>query len=68
MASWEEVQGLNGVAPFMYAQSDKERNHMLKLVKYTNERGGMRRYLCWMLLLLNPHYALDFVARLLNGC
>ncbi len=40
MASWAEVQGLNGVALFMYAQSDEERNHMLKLVKYVNERGG----------------------------
>ena len=40
MASWAEVQGLNGVALFMYAQSDEERDHMLKLVKYVNERGG----------------------------
>ena len=40
MASWAEVQGLNGVATFMYAQSDEERDHMLKLVHYINERGG----------------------------
>ncbi len=40
MASWAEVQGLSGVAEFMYAQSDEEREHMLKLVKYVNERGG----------------------------
>lgn len=40
MASWAEVQGLNGVATFMYAQSDEERDHMLKLVRYINERGG----------------------------
>ena len=40
MASWAEVQGLEGVAQFMYAQSDEEREHMLKLVKYINERGG----------------------------
>ncbi len=40
MASWAEVQGLNGVATFMYAQSDEERDHELKLIRYINERGG----------------------------
>lgn len=40
MASWAEVNGYNGIADFMYAHSDEEREHMLKLVKYINERGG----------------------------
>jgi len=40
MASWAELQGLEGVAEFMYNQSDEERMHMLKLFKYVNERGG----------------------------
>ena len=40
MASWAEINGLEGIAKFMYAQSDEERAHMLKLVKYINERGG----------------------------
>ena len=40
MACWAESQGLEGVAQFMYTQSDEERMHMLKLVKYVNERGG----------------------------
>lgn len=40
MASWAEVKGLEGIAGFMYAHSDEERMHMLKLVKYVNERGG----------------------------
>ena len=40
MACWAESQGLEGVAQFMYAQSDEERMHMLKLVKFINERGG----------------------------
>ncbi len=40
MASWAETQGLSGVAEFLYLQSDEERMHMLKLVKYINERGG----------------------------
>ena len=41
MASWAEAQGLEGVAGFMYNHSDEERAHMLKLIKYVNERGGM---------------------------
>ena len=40
MACWAEIQGLEGVAQFMYKQSDEERLHMLKLIKYVNERGG----------------------------
>ena len=40
MASWAENAGLNGTAKFLYRQSDEEREHMLKLVKFVNERGG----------------------------
>ncbi|WP_223551936.1 ferritin [Aestuariivivens sp. NBU2969] len=40
MACWAEVKGLEGVAGFMYDQSNEERDHMLKLVKFVNERGG----------------------------
>lgn len=40
MASWAEVQGFEGIAAFMYNQSDEERMHMLKLIKYVNQRGG----------------------------
>ncbi|UUV21389.1 ferritin [Paenimyroides aestuarii] len=40
MASWAEIQGFEGIATFMYAQSDEERLHMLKLIKYINQRGG----------------------------
>ncbi|MDB3906726.1 ferritin [Crocinitomicaceae bacterium] len=40
MASWAETKGLNGTAQFMYMHSDEERFHMLKLVKFVNERGG----------------------------
>lgn len=40
MASWSENNGLNGTAKFMYSHSDEERFHMLKLVKFVNERGG----------------------------
>ena len=40
MACWAEISGLEGIAQFMFAQSDEERQHMLKLIKYVNERGG----------------------------
>jgi ferritin len=40
MASWAETQGLNGVSGFLYKHSDEERMHMLKLIKFVNERGG----------------------------
>lgn len=40
MASWAEGNGLNGTAKFLYKHTDEERFHMLKLVKFVNERGG----------------------------
>jgi ferritin len=40
MASWSETNGLEGISKFMYAQSDEERVHMLKVMKFINERGG----------------------------
>ena len=40
MASWSENNGLNGTSKFLYTHSDEERFHMLKLIKFINERGG----------------------------
>lgn len=40
MASWADAKGYSGVADFFYAQSDEEREHMMKLVKFVNERNG----------------------------
>jgi len=40
MASWAEVNGLEGISKWLYAQSDEERMHMLKFIAYINERGG----------------------------
>jgi ferritin len=40
MASWAEVNGYSGIAAWMFSQSDEERVHMLKFIKYINERGG----------------------------
>lgn len=40
MASWADVQGFDGITQFLYAHADEERMHMLKLMKFVNERGG----------------------------
>src|SRR3989304_4446029 len=40
MASWTEIKGYSGSAKFLYAHSDEERQHMLKLFLYINERSG----------------------------
>ncbi len=40
MASWADTQGFHGVSQFLYRHSDEERQHMLKLIHYVNERGG----------------------------
>ncbi len=41
MASWADIQpGLKGVTQFFFKHSDEERIHMLKLIRYINERGG----------------------------
>ena len=40
MASWADAMGYNGVADFFYMQSEEERLHMTKLVKFINERNG----------------------------
>ncbi|MGA2822648.1 MAG: ferritin [Bacteroidales bacterium] len=40
MASWSQVNGFQGAAEWLYAQSDEERMHELKLIHYLNDRGG----------------------------
>lgn len=40
MASWAEVTGYDGAASYFYAQSDEERIHMLKIIKYMNIIGA----------------------------
>ncbi len=40
MASWADEKGYNGVAQFFYLQSNEERVHMTKLVKFINERSA----------------------------
>ena len=41
MASWTESIGLTGTSSFLYHHSEEERIHMLKLIKFINERGGV---------------------------
>ncbi|CAG0908103.1 unnamed protein product, partial [Darwinula stevensoni] len=40
MAVWAETNGFEGVSNFLYSHAEEERMHMLKLVKFINERNG----------------------------
>lgn len=40
MASWCDLEGLEGCAQFMYRQSEEERNHMLRIFNYISEVDG----------------------------
>ncbi len=40
VASWCDLHGFEGGAAFFFAQSDEERQHMLKVLHYVNEAGG----------------------------
>jgi len=40
MASWAEINGYSGIATFLYNHADEERLHMLKFIRYVNNRGG----------------------------
>ncbi|MFH1161316.1 MAG: ferritin [bacterium] len=40
MASWCERNGYPGASDWLYAQTEEERLHMLKLIHYLNDRGG----------------------------
>ncbi len=40
MASWAETSGFEGTAEWLYFQADEEHIHMLKFIKYVNDRGG----------------------------
>ncbi|MCL4148619.1 UNVERIFIED_CONTAM: hypothetical protein GTU68_059903 [Idotea baltica] len=41
MASWAEIQpGIDNITQFFYRHSDEERQHMLKIIHFINERGG----------------------------
>lgn len=39
-ASWAEVNGFPGIADFLYKHMIEEREHMFKILKYINDRGG----------------------------
>ena len=40
MASWADTNGFAGTSEFLYRHADEERMHMLKIVRFVNERGG----------------------------
>lgn len=40
MAIWCEINGFPGASAFLYEHADEERMHMMKLVRFVNDRGG----------------------------
>lgn len=40
MASWAETNGFPGISAWLYVQAEEEKLHMMKFIKYINERGG----------------------------
>ncbi len=40
MAVWCEVNGFPGASAFLYAHTEEERMHQMKMIRYINERGG----------------------------
>ena len=43
MAVWTETQGYAGIAEWLFQQSEEERIHMMKIIRYINEREGKAR-------------------------
>lgn len=41
MGVWCERNGFSGSSKYLYTHANEERMHMVKLVKYVNERGGV---------------------------
>ena len=40
MAIWADTKSLDGIASFFYEQSEEERQHMLKIIKFINDVKG----------------------------
>ena len=40
MASWAESMGYAGIADWLYDQAEEEKMHMLKIIRFVNERNG----------------------------
>lgn len=40
MASWMALKGYQGTAEFLFRQSDEERMHMIKILRYLSDAGG----------------------------
>jgi ferritin len=40
MASWAETGGYKGIAEWLYVQAEEEKEHMLRFMRYINDRGG----------------------------
>ena len=60
MASWAEVNGYSGVAAWLYSQSDEERIHMLKFIKYIVEEEASARIILDKMRLVGKNNMYEF--------
>jgi ferritin len=52
MGSWADANGYDGIASFLFHHMEEERAHMMKLLRYINQRGGH----CKVEALPNPEH------------
>src|SRR5580693_967914 len=39
--AWADSEGYSGIANFLFRHAEEERNHMMKMLEYILERGGV---------------------------
>lgn len=57
--SWAETKGYPGIADFFYKHEEEEREHMKKIVRYVNGRGGESKFSAIKAAPNNPSFLKD---------
>jgi len=65
-ASWAEVNSFAGIATFLYGHMSEEREHMFKILKYINDRGGSARVEAIEAAPVNPENIGDCLRKILQ--
>lgn len=65
-ASWAEVSNFAGIADFLYKHMHEEREHMFKILKYINDRGGSTKIEAIKAPPANPNDIGDCLKRILK--
>ncbi|TLP70603.1 ferritin [Maribacter sp. ACAM166] len=65
-ASWPGVNSFSGIATFLYGHMHEEREHMFKILKYINDRGGSAKIEAIDAAPANPKDIGDCLAKILK--